>query len=51
VAGRGFSHLPTSAERVAQMIDDDETFLKAHPTRTKKSDRHKRQRRSDRKRP
>jgi hypothetical protein len=24
VAGRGFSHLPTSAECVAQMIDDDQ---------------------------
>jgi hypothetical protein len=38
MAGRGFSHLPTSAERVARMIEDDDAFLKAHPARRSNSE-------------
>jgi hypothetical protein len=36
LAGRGFSHLPTKAERIERVIADDVAFLAAHPTRTKK---------------
>jgi hypothetical protein len=33
LAGRGFSHLPVTRERVDQAIADDVAFLTAHPTR------------------
>jgi hypothetical protein len=31
LAGRGFSHLPTKAERIERVIADDVAFLDAHP--------------------
>lgn len=37
-SGRGFCHLPVKPERVERAITDDEAFLTAHPTRTKKGD-------------
>ena len=40
LAGRGFSHLPITRERVERAIADDVAFLAAHPTRTKKGDQH-----------
>jgi hypothetical protein len=33
LAGRGFSHLPTKAERIERVIADDLAFLAAHPIR------------------
>jgi hypothetical protein len=33
LAGRGFSHLPTKAERIERVIADDLAFLAAHPVR------------------
>jgi hypothetical protein len=37
LAGRGFSHLPTKAERIERVIADDVAFLAAHPTRNKRA--------------
>jgi hypothetical protein len=33
LAGRGFSHLPTKAERIEHVIADDLAFLAAHQVR------------------
>jgi hypothetical protein len=33
LAGRGFKHLPTKAERIERVIAEDVAFLAAHPTR------------------
>jgi hypothetical protein len=38
LAGRGFSHLPTKAERIERVIADDLAFLAAHPTRRNNSE-------------
>jgi hypothetical protein len=38
LAGRGFSHLPTKAERIERVIADDWAFLAAHPTRRNNSE-------------
>jgi hypothetical protein len=38
LAGRGFSHLPTKAERIERVIADDVAFLDAHPTRRSNSE-------------
>jgi hypothetical protein len=38
LAGRGFSHLPTKAERIERVIADDLAFLAAHPTRRSNSE-------------
>jgi hypothetical protein len=37
LAGRGFSHLPTKAERIERVIAEDLAFLAAHPTRRAKA--------------
>jgi hypothetical protein len=36
LAGRGFSHLPTKAERIERVIAEDLAFLAAHPVRQSK---------------
>jgi hypothetical protein len=38
LAGRGFSHLPTKAERIERVIAEDLAFLAAHPTRRSNSE-------------
>jgi len=38
LAGRGFSHLPTKAERIERVISEDLAFLAAHPTRRSNSE-------------
>jgi hypothetical protein len=38
LAGRGFSHLPTNAERIERVIAEDLAFLAAHPTRRSNSE-------------
>jgi hypothetical protein len=37
LAGRGFSHLPTKAERIERVIGDDVAFLAAHPVRHRRN--------------
>jgi hypothetical protein len=37
LAGRGFSHLPTKAERIERVIVDDLAFLAAHPVRHRRN--------------
>jgi hypothetical protein len=38
LAGRGFSHLPTKAERIERVISEDLAFFAAHPTRRSNSE-------------
>ena len=38
LAGRDYSHLPTTAERIERAIADDVAFLAAHPTRRSNSE-------------
>jgi hypothetical protein len=38
LAGRGFSQLPTKAERIERVISEDLAFLAAHPTRRSNSE-------------
>jgi hypothetical protein len=38
LAGRGFSRLPTKAERIERVISEDLAFLAAHPTRRSNSE-------------
>ena len=38
LAGRGFGHLPTKAERIERVIAEDLAFLAAHPTRRSNSE-------------
>ncbi|KJC60053.1 hypothetical protein UP10_15385 [Bradyrhizobium sp. LTSPM299] len=38
LSSRGFPYLPVSKERVQRVIDEDDAFLKAHPTRRSNSE-------------
>jgi hypothetical protein len=38
LAGRGFGHLPTKAERIERVIADDLAFIAAHPVRRNNSE-------------